>query len=74
MRSLQFAWLADRNRSLRCHFPLQGHAHHSIHRKPRTGVKGRGQGERELIASPGTFCVLRNADDMGKVKENYAVQ
>jgi hypothetical protein len=31
-------------------------------------VKERGNGEREFIARPGTFCVLQNVDDMGKVK------
>jgi hypothetical protein len=31
-------------------------------------VKGRGKGEHEFFARLGTFCVLLNVDDMGKVK------
>jgi hypothetical protein len=48
--------------------------HHSIHQKLRTGVKGRGKGEHEFTASRGTFCVLQNVDDMGKVKGSCDVQ
>jgi hypothetical protein len=37
-------------------------------------VKGRGKGERVFLASPGTFCLLLNVDDMGKVKGSRDVQ
>jgi hypothetical protein len=37
-------------------------------------MKGRGKGEREFIASPGTCCVLLNVDDMAKVKEGCDLQ
>jgi hypothetical protein len=37
-------------------------------------VKGLGKGEREFIARLGTFCVLLNVDDMGKVKGSCDVQ
>jgi hypothetical protein len=74
MRSLKFAWLADRSRSLHCHWTLQPCIHHSICPTLRTGVKGRGKAGARVYCQTGDFFLFLNMDDMGKVKGRCDVQ
>jgi hypothetical protein len=70
MRSLHLLGRSSyQSRSLHCPCTLQDRAHHSIHRKLRTRVKGRGKGEARVYCQTGDFLPVAECGRHGESEE-----